>query len=92
MAGHLNNRTLAVSAARGEEVLVVFLTVRLAVSLKETTGAEFFPACRTHKVFWVPHLTQSCDHLYGQKKINSKIVRYDDKLVNSENSPVIGRE
>lgn len=92
MAGHLYNRTLAVSAARGEEVLVVFFTVWLAVSLKETTGAEFNPACGTRKVFWVPHLTQSCDHLHGQKNIDSKFVRDGDKFVNSENSPVICRE
>lgn len=77
MVGHLSNRTLAVSAARGEEVLVVFLTVRLAVSLKETTCAQFLAACCAHKVFWMPHLTQSCDHLqFGIQ---------DDMFVSTEN-------
>lgn len=77
MAGHLSNRTLAVTAARGEEVLVVFLTVRPAVSLKEATCAQFLAACRAHKVFWMPHLTQSCDHLqFGIQ---------DDMFVSTEN-------
>lgn len=77
MAGHLNNRTLAVRAARGEEDLVVFLTVRLAVSLKVATCAQFLAACCAHKVFWMPHLTQSCDHLqFGIQ---------DDMFVSTEN-------
>lgn len=61
---HLNNRTLAVATARGEEVLVVLLTVRFAISLEETAHADLCTAHHTHKVFWMPHLTQSCDHLH----------------------------
>lgn len=43
--------------------MVVFVTVRPAVPLKEARGAQLRLACLAHKVLGVPHLTQRRDHL-----------------------------
>lgn len=60
---HLHNGPFAISTTRREELLVVFVTVRLSFSLKEACGAQLCLTHHTHKVFRVPHLTQRCDHL-----------------------------
>lgn len=65
---YLHNRSLAVGTTRGEELMVVFVTVRPSISLKEACGAQLSFTCHTHKVLRVPHFTQCCDHLpYGKK-------------------------
>ena len=50
-------------AAGREEVLVVGLAVRVAVALKEVTGAQLVRAVNAREVLRVPDLTQSRDHL-----------------------------
>ena len=51
------------STAGREQVVVVGLTVRPPVSLKEVAGAQLLLAVTTGEMFWVPDLTESCDHL-----------------------------
>lgn len=48
--------------------MVVFVTVRPSLSLKEACGAQLHLTGSTHKVFRVPHFTQSCDHLQNREK------------------------
>ena len=66
------------------ELLVVFLTVGFAVSLKEAGGAQLLLTLKAHKVLRVPHLPQGCDHLHvhqrrggkgaSQRQLRSKLV------------------
>lgn len=65
---HLYNGPLAVGTTRREELMVVFVTVRPSLSLKEACGAQLHLTGSTHKVFRVPHFTQSCDHLQNREK------------------------
>lgn len=67
---HLYNGPLAVGTTRREELMVVFVTVRPSLSLKEACGAQLHLTGSTHKVFRVPHFTQSCDHLQNREKKN----------------------
>lgn len=63
MDGHRHDGPLAVGTTRREDPMVVFVTVRPAVPLKEARGAQLRLARLAHKVLGVPHLTQRRDHL-----------------------------
>lgn len=60
---HLQNGPLAVGTVRGEESMVVLLTVRATLSLKEPRVAQLLVTRCAHKVLRVPHLAQCCDNL-----------------------------
>lgn len=62
-ASHLQNGPLAVGAVRGEQLMVVLLTVRAALALEEPGVAQVVATRRAHKVLGVPHLAQRCDYL-----------------------------
>lgn len=55
--------TVAVRTARREEVVVVWLTVRLAVPLEEVAGTKLLVAVRAGEVLRVPRPSQGCDYL-----------------------------
>lgn len=59
----MQNWPLAISTARGEELMVVFVTICTPIPLQEACVAELRFTHHTHEVFGVPHLTQCCDHL-----------------------------
>lgn len=59
----MQNGPLAVGTTRGEELVVVFVTVWPPIPLKEVCAAQLRLTRHTQEVFRVPHLTQSCDHL-----------------------------
>lgn len=59
----LQYRPLAVGAAWRKHLMVVFLTVRPSLSLKEACCAQLSLTHHAHKVLRVPHFTQCCDHL-----------------------------
>lgn len=63
---YMQNRPLAISTAWGEQLMVVFVTVRLSLSLKEASRAQLLLTHHTHKVLRVPDLAQCCDHLKEQ--------------------------
>ena len=44
-------------------MVIVLLTVRLAVSLKEVHGAQLLVAVTAHEVLWVPGVPQCSDDL-----------------------------
>lgn len=48
--------------------MVVFVTVRPSLSLKEAGGAQLRLTLRTHKVLGVPHFTQRRDHLQKRRE------------------------
>lgn len=64
----MQNGPLAVGTSRREELMIVLVTVRLSVSLKEACGAQLHFTYRTHKVFRMPHMTQRCDHLKNRER------------------------
>lgn len=43
--------------------MVVFVTIRTPIPLKEACAAQLRFTRHTYKVLGVPHLTQGCDHL-----------------------------
>lgn len=55
--------SVAVGAARREQVVVVGLAVRAAVALEEVPGAELLRAVRAREVLRVPRAAQRRDHL-----------------------------
>ena len=55
--------SVTVVASRGEQVVVVGLTVWLPVSLKEVSGADLVLAVCTHKVLRVPCSAHGRHHL-----------------------------
>lgn len=59
----MHNRPFAVGTTRGEELMVVFVTIWTPIPLTEACAAQLRMAHHTEKVFRVPHLTQCCDHL-----------------------------
>jgi len=54
---------VAVMAARGEQVVVVLLTVGLPVALKEVSGADLVLTVGAHKVLGVPRAAHGGHHL-----------------------------
>ena len=50
-------------AARGEQVVIVLLTIRLAISLKEVSRADLVLTVGAHKVLRVPCPAHSRHHL-----------------------------
>ena len=72
----MQNGPLAVGTSRREELMIVLVTVRLSISLKEACGAQLHFTYHTHKVFRMPRLTQRCDHLYNrERRINRSKTR-----------------
>ena len=67
---YIEDGSVAVSASRREEVMVVWLTVRLTVAFKKVLSTQFVAAVSADKVLRVPCSSQRCHHL--QKKINSR--------------------
>lgn len=63
---HVQNGSVAVAAAWREQVVVVLLAVRLAVALKEVSGADLLLAVSAHKVFGVPRPAHGRHHLHIQ--------------------------
>lgn len=59
----MQNGPLAVGTTRGEEPMVVFVTIWTPIPLTEACAAQLRLTHHTQKVFRVPHLTQCCDHL-----------------------------
>ncbi len=60
---HIQNGHAARRTARGEQVVIVLLTERLAFSLKEVPRADFLLAVGTRKVLGVPDLAEGRYHL-----------------------------
>lgn len=60
---YIQNRSVAVVAAWGEQVVVVLLTVGRSVPLKEVPGADLLLTVGTHKVLRVPRAPHSGHHL-----------------------------
>lgn len=63
---HVQNGSVAVVAAWREQVVVVLLAVRLAVALKEVSGADLLLTVSAHKVFGVPRAAHGGHHLHIQ--------------------------
>lgn len=63
---HVQNGPVAVVAAWREQVVVVLLAVRLAVALKEVSGADLLLAVSAHEVFGVPRPAHGGHHLHTQ--------------------------
>lgn len=87
VSSHLHNRAFTIGTAWREELMVVFVTVRLSISLKEACGAQLHLTHCTHKVFRVPHFTQCCDHLAKKQipfgLILFKLTYFDGKMPSS---------
>lgn len=66
---HVQNGSVAVVAAWREQVVVVLLAVRLAVALKEVSGADLLLTVSAHKVFGVPRPAHGGHHLHTQDKM-----------------------
>lgn len=62
-ATHIQYGPVAVVAAWGEQVMVIFLTVRLSFTLKKVPGADLLLTVRAHKVFRVPRAAHGSHHL-----------------------------
>lgn len=60
---NIQDGSITVVASRGEQVVVVFLTVRQSVTLKEVPGAYLFLAVGAHKVLRVPRSAHGSHHL-----------------------------
>lgn len=60
---YIQDGPIAVGAAWGEEIVIIRLTVRLSVTLKEVLGAKFLATVGTGEVLWMPGLGKSSDHL-----------------------------
>lgn len=63
---HVQNGPVAVVAAWREQVVVVLLAVRLAVALKEVSGADLLLAVSAHEVLGVPRPAHGGHHLHIQ--------------------------
>lgn len=72
---HVEDGLVAVSAVRREEGEVVVLAVRPSILLEEVAAAQLRLALCAHKVLWVPHLPQSCDHLHRSQTISLRNTR-----------------
>lgn len=69
---YLQYRPLAVGTAWRKELMVVFVTVRPSLSLKEACCAQLSLTDHAHKVLRVPHFTQCCNHLNNKSWMNWK--------------------
>ena len=63
LSTHIQNGSIAVVAARGEEVVVVLLTVGLPVTLKEVSRTDLLLTVCAHKVLGVPCAPHGRHHL-----------------------------
>ena len=69
MAPYVENRSVAVRAARREQVMIVRLAVRLAVALEKVLGAELVAAVEADKVLRVPRPAEGRHHLSIDKNL-----------------------
>lgn len=60
---YMQNGPLAIGTTRGEELMVVFVTIWTPIPLKEACAAQLRFTHHAYKVLGVPHLTQCCDYL-----------------------------
>lgn len=59
--------SITVVASRGEQAVVVFLTVRLPLTLKEVPGADLLLTVGAHKVLRVPRSAHGSHHLSSNR-------------------------
>lgn len=64
------NGSIAIGTTRGEEMMVVFVTIWTPIPLKKTCVAQLRFTRHAYKVLGVPHLTQCCDHLHNDNNNN----------------------
>lgn len=65
---HVQYGPVAVVASRREQVVVIFLAVRLSLPLKEVPGAYLLLTVCTHKVLGVPRTAHGGHHLREQER------------------------
>lgn len=63
----VENGTVAVSATRRKEIVIIGFAVGVSLSLEEIPRAQFLIAMSTREVFRVPGLTQGRDHLANDR-------------------------
>lgn len=68
---YIQNSSVAISAPRTKQVVVVLLTVRLSVPLEEVLRAQLLVAVAASKVLRVPRLAQCRDHLTHNRLLAS---------------------
>ena len=68
---HIQYGPVAVVAAWGEQVVVIFLAVRLSFTLEEVPGSDLLLTVSAHKVFGVPRPAHRSHHLHRQGRRGS---------------------
>lgn len=61
---YIENRSVAISATRREEVMIIGFTIRLAVALEKILRAQLLTTVRADKVLRMPRPSQSRHHLH----------------------------
>lgn len=64
---HIQYGPVAVVASRREQIVVIFLAVRLSFPLEEVPGADLLLTVCTHKVLRVPGTAHGSHHLSEQE-------------------------
>ena len=65
---YVQNGSVAVSAARREQIVIVGLAVRLSVAFEKVDRSQLLAAVHAHKVFRMPRPAQSRDDLPSKKR------------------------
>lgn len=68
---YVEDGSVAISAARREEMVVVGLAVRLSIALEEVLGAQFLAAVGADEVLRMPSAPQRRHHLHGGKEFTT---------------------
>lgn len=72
---HVQYGSIAVVAPRGEQMVVICLTVRFSVPLKEVPRTDLLLTVRAHKVLWVPRAAHGRHHLLKKTRNVSRTSR-----------------
>lgn len=89
---HIQYGPVAVVASRREQIVVIFLAVRLSFPLEEVPGADLLLTVCTHKVLRVPGTAHGSHHLSEQEsrwRIETCLDPILGELYNKTQSPEV---
>lgn len=73
---YIENGSVAVSASRRKQIVIVGLAIGLRVALEKVLCSKLLPAMDTCEVFRMPSSAQGCNNLAHNRLLTSKAVSF----------------